>query len=224
MKKPSPPTSQADDLRRPARPARAVLASLGLAAALAGCAGNQVNAQWSDPQFTGQPPRGAKVLVACYAADPTLRRVCADRFAAEVAAQGALPVLAADAGDAPPPADEALLNEARAAGAAALLRTTISADTQVAAPGPSIGIGIGGFGGGYRSGGGVGFGMSAPIGGAGQVATGFAASSSLVDAASGRLMWSGRASAAPSSDVGAQLAALAKLLVDAARQSGQFAR
>jgi hypothetical protein len=91
------------------------------------------------------------------------------------------------------------------------------------APGPTIGIGIGGFGGGYRSGGGVGFGMSAPIGGAGPAETGYGATASLTDVASGRLMWSARASAPPSSDVGRQLSDLAVLLLDAARQAGFFA-
>lgn len=190
---------------------------------LAGCASSQVNAQWSDPQFAGQPPRGARVLVACQAVDLTLRRVCAERMAAQVAARGAVPVLAADPGDGPPPPnDDALVRAARQAGAAALLRTTVAAESAVAAPGPSIGIGIGGFGGGYRSGGGVGIGMSAPLG-AGTMDTGFGANAALTDVASGRLMWSGRASAAPSSDVGQQLATLAQLLMDAARQAGLFA-
>lgn len=201
----------------------AVAASLAGLLWLAGCASSQVNAQWSDPQFAGQPPRGAKVLVSCQAADLTLRRVCAERMAAEVAARGVVPVQAADPGDGPPPDNEVLLQAARQAGAAALLRTTVAAESAVAAPGPSIGIGIGGFGGTYRSGGGVGIGVSAPLGGAGAVDTGFGASAALTDVASGHLMWSGRASAAPSSDVGQQLATLAKLLIDAARQSGLFA-
>ncbi len=213
------------DVPWPSAALRALAAAASLAGLLwlAGCATSQVNAQWSDPQFAGQPARGAKVLVACHAADLTLRRVCAERMAAEVAARGAVPVLAADPGDGPPPGDEALLGAARQAGAAALLRTTVAAEVVAATPGPSIGIGIGGFGGGYRSGGGVGIGMSAPIGGAGTMDTGFGANAALTDAASGRLMWSGRASAAPSSDVGQQLATLAKLLMDAARQAGLFA-
>jgi len=135
---------------------------------LAGCAGSRINAQWSDPQFAGQPPRGAKVLVACQAADPTLRRVCADRMAAKLSALGAVPVLAPDNGDvgeATAPTEVALLQTARSAGAVALLRTQISPEVVAVAPGPSIGIGIGGFGGSYRSGGGVGFGVSAPLGG-----------------------------------------------------------
>ena len=136
--------------------------------ALAGCATSAVNAQWSDPQFAGQPLRGAKVLVACQAVDMTLRRVCADRSAAKLSALGAIPLLAPDGGDAAPVDSAALLQAARDAGAVAVLNTTVAPEVAVASPGPSFGIGIGGFGGGgYRSGGGVGFGVSAPIGGCG---------------------------------------------------------
>jgi hypothetical protein len=200
--------------------------SLLFALLLAGCAGSRVNAQWSDPQFVGQPPRGAKVLVACQAADPTLRRLCADRVAARLTALGAVPVLAqdnGDVGDAATPGEAALLQAARSAGTAVLLRTQLAPEVVAVAPGPTIGIGIGGFGGGYRSGGGVGFGVSAPLGAGGPAETGYGASASLTDVASGRLMWSARASAPPSSDVGQQLSELAGLLLDAARQAGFFA-
>ncbi len=191
--------------------------------ALAGCATSAVNAQWSDPQFAGQPLRGAKVLVACQAVDMTLRRVCADRSAAKLSALGAIPLLAPDGGDAAPVDSAALLQAARDAGAVAVLNTTVAPEVAVASPGPSFGIGIGGFGGGgYRSGGGVGFGVSAPIGGAGSVATGYGANASLTDVASGRLMWSARATAPPSSDVGQQLTTLATILLDSARQAGFF--
>jgi hypothetical protein len=196
---------------------------LGWALLLSGCAASRIDAQWSDPQFAGQPPRGAKVLVACQAVDPTLRRICADRMAAKLAAAGMLPVLAQDPGDAPVADDALLLQAARAAGAAALLRTSLTPEAVAVQPAPAISIGIGGFGGGYRSGGGVGFGMSAPIGGPGPATTGWGASVALTDAASGKLMWSARASAPPSSDVGAQLDTLAALLMDAARAKGLFA-
>jgi hypothetical protein len=192
---------------------------------LAGCAGSRINAQWSDPQFAGQPPRGAKVLVACQAAEPTLRRICADRMAARLVVLGALPLLApdnGDVGDAAVQPEAALLQAARSAGAAVLLRTQLAPEVVAVAPGPTLGIGIGGFGGGYRSGGSVGFGMSAPIGGPGPAETGYGASASLTDVASGRLMWSAHASASPSSDVGQQLSELAALLLDAARQAGFF--
>jgi hypothetical protein len=203
----------------------ALLALAGLLL-LAGCATSRVNAQWSDPQFAGQPARGAKVLVACQATDPTLRRICADRTAAKLASLGVLPLLApdnGDVGDAAAANEAALLQAARRAGAVALLRTSLAPEVAVAAPGPSIGIGIGGFGGSYRSGGGVGIGVSAPLGGAGPVETGYGATASLTDVASGRLMWSARASAVPSSDISQQLATLATLLLDAARQAGMFA-
>jgi hypothetical protein len=196
-----------------------------LALLLAACASSQINAQWSDPQFAGQPARGAKVLVACQASDPTLRRICADRSAAKLAALGAVPVLAPDSSDPAQAAaadEQALLQAARRAGAVALWRTQLSPEVVAVAPGPSIGIGIGGFGGGYRSGGGVGFGVSAPLA-AGPAETGYAASASLTDVASGKLMWSARASAPPSSDLAQQLSTLTGLLLDAARQAGMFA-
>jgi hypothetical protein len=196
---------------------------LSMAWLLVGCATSRIDAQWSDTQFAGQPPRGAKVLVACQATDTTLRRVCADRMAARLAALGRVPVLAADSGDAPAPDEAALLQAARAAGAAVLLRTSLAPEAVAIAPAPAVSIGIGGFGGGYRSGGGVGFGMSAPIGGPGPAQTGWGASAALIDAASGKLMWSARASAPPSSDVAAQLDALATLLLEAARDKGLFA-
>lgn len=205
---------------------RELLLSMLLAMLLAGCASSRINAQWSDPQFAGQPPRGAKVLVACQAADPTLRRICADRMAARLAALGAVPVPAPDGSDAidgAAPNEAALLMAARQAGALALWRTQLAPSVMAVAPAPSIGIGIGGFGGGYRSGGSVGFGVSAPLGGGGPAETGYGASASLIDVASGRLMWSASASAPPSSDVAQQLAELAALLLDAARQAGFFA-
>ena len=205
---------------------RRALALVLAALLLAGCASSRIAAQWNDPQFAGQPPRGAKVLVACQAADPTLRRICADRMAARLSALGAVPVLAQDNGDVgegTSPGEAALLQAARSAGAVALLRTQLAPEVVAVAPGPSIGIGIGGFGGGYRSGGGVGFGVSAPLGAGSSAETGYGATASLTDVASGKLMWSARASAAPSADIAQQLGTLANQLLDAARQAGLFA-
>ena len=200
------------------------VAAAGAALLLAGCASTSLNAQWSDPQFAGQSLRGAKVLVSCQAADTTLRRVCADRMAARLATMGVVPVQAADttAAGADPPADtKALLQAARDAGAVVVLHTSLAPAASVATPGPSIGIGIGGFGGGYRSGGGVGFGVSAPVGGA-SVETGYGAHASLTDVASAQLMWSASATAPPSSNLNEQMNALAATLLDAARQTGLF--
>lgn len=186
---------------------------------LAGCASTSVNAQWSDPQFAGKTLRGAKVLVACEAADVTLQRVCAERMAAQLRSLGALPV-PSTVGDAVDTPD--LLQAARASGASAVMRTSLAPATSMATPGPSIGIGIGGFGGSYRGGGSVGFGVSAPVGGA-SVQIGYGASASLIDVASGQLIWSANATAPPSSDFNAQMASLAATLLDAARQTGLFA-
>ncbi len=190
--------------------------------ALSGCASTNVNAQWSDPQFAGKSLRGAKVLVACQAADLTLRRVCGDSMAAGLKQVGALPLQATDGPGADGAAEsQALLQAARVAGAAAVLRTQLAPAASTLNPGPSIGIGIGGFGGGYRSGGGVGFGVSTPVGG-GSVETGYGASASITDVASGQLIWSASATAPPSSNVNDQMNSLAMVLLDAARQAGLF--
>jgi hypothetical protein len=208
-------------LRRSGMHVAAVLAA-GLLM-LAGCATSQLNAQWSDPEFAGKSLRGARVLVACQAVDPTLRRVCADRSAARLAALGAKPFVAPEGSDVDlAMVGEALLQTARGAGAVALWRTTLTPDAAAAPPGPSIGIGIGGFGGSYRGGGGIGFGVSGPIGGTGALQVGYSASASLTDVASGQLMWSARATAPPSSDLSQQMNTLSQLLADAARQSGLF--
>ena len=189
---------------------------------LAGCASTQLNAQWSDPQFAGQSLRGVKVLIACQAADLTLQRVCTDRMAAQLSAAGAVAVPAAAVDAAPDVQDtQALVKAARASGAVAVMRTSLAPAASVASAGPSIGIGIGGFGGGYRSGGSVGFGVSAPIGGA-SVETGFGATANIIDVASGQLMWSASATAPPSKDFNAQMNELAVKLLDSARQMGLF--
>ncbi len=94
---------------------------------------------------------------------------------------------------------------------------SVGVSSQTVSPGFSLGIG--GFGFGRHSAGGVG--VSAPIGG-GQVSSGYSASSRVTDVASGRLMWSARATTPPSSDINAQLADLSKTVVDAAQKAGLF--
>ena len=203
------------------------LAAGAVACALwgAGCATRDVDAQWADPQFAGRSLAGAKVFVACQANDLAVRRICADQMAAQVAEFGATPVLApdtADSGNASPPTS-AFLTAAREAGTAAILRATISPDIAVAAPGPSFSIGVGGFSGGRRSGGGVGVGMGVPLGGeGGPVQTGYSANGALTDVATGRLMWTAKATTPPSSDVSQQVATLAKIVLEAARKAGLF--
>ena len=56
----------------------------------------------------------------------------------------------------------------------------------------------------------------------GQVSTGYAANGMLTDVASGRMMWSARATAPPRSDINGQLDELARAVVGSAQQAGLF--
>jgi hypothetical protein len=213
-----------------------IFGARGLAAALligsgvgmmAGCATTQVNVQWSDPEFAGRSLRGEKVLVVCDAPDVAIRGVCQDQVAAQVRASGATPVISPDAGltVGPPPANDKTLAAARAAGAKAILGSTIGPDVTVVSPGASIGIGVGGYSssGGYRgstgTGGSVGIGL--PVGG-GQATTGYAANMVLTDVATVRLMWTGKVTTPASQNIGAQIGELARVGVEAARAAGFF--
>src|SRR6185369_8090583 len=95
----------------------AALAALGIA----GCASTQLDAQWADPQVASNSLRGAKILVACEAAEAVVKRICQDRLADEVIAHGGNPVQAAQTTLEPAqlrsPNDEPYLSAARAAGA-----------------------------------------------------------------------------------------------------------
>lgn len=205
---------------------RAGLAGLAGAAVVAhtGCATSNLDAQWVDPQLGTRSLAKAKVMVSCRAADLTVRRVCADQLAAQLRQAGVTPLLAADSDDSANMTQQAsarLLDEARAAGALAVLTATVAPDASVVSSGPSIGIGIGGFGVGNRGGASGGLGVSLPVGG-GSISTGYAANGALTDVASGRLIWSAKATAQPSSDVTQQMADLARTLMDAARSAGLF--
>ena len=210
-----------------------IFGARGLAAALlmgsgagmmAGCATTQVSVQWSDPEFAGRSLRGEKVLVVCDAPDAAIRGVCQDQVAAQVRASGATPVISPDAGltVGPPPANDKTLAAARAAGAKAILGSTIGPDVTVVSPGSSIGIGVGGFGGsggGSVMGGSVGVGF--PVGG-GQATTGYAANMVLTDVATVRLMWTGKITTPATQNIGAQIGELARVGVEAARAAGFF--
>ncbi|HKX42156.1 MAG TPA: hypothetical protein VJO99_13430 [Burkholderiaceae bacterium] len=202
-------------------PRRSRLAAVLALAALAGCASTTLDAQWRDPQVPGSYLRGAKVLVTCEAADVTLKRICEDQLVAELTARGATTVItdvSADAGGMRPAVPDAqYLPAARSSGAKAVVSMSVGVSSQAVNPGWSIGVG--GFGFGRHSAGGVG--VSAPLGGGG-VTAGYSASSRVTDVASGRLMWSARATTPPSSDLNAQLADLSKTVVDAAQKAGLF--
>ena len=188
--------------------------------ALAGCAsGPQLDAQWSDPQAGPGYLRGARILVACDAAELVVRQICQDQLAGEVVARGATPVfvgpgfaIATDRA-----LDGQLLPAARDAGAKAVMVMTVAVAVSDVSQGVSIGIG--GFGFGRNSGAGVG--VSAPIGG-GRVTSGYSANGRVTDVASGRLFWTAKATASPSSDINAQMGDLSKSVLGAADKAGLF--
>jgi hypothetical protein len=205
------------------RLAAALLIGSG-AGMMAGCATTQVTVQWSDPEFAGRSLRGEKVLVVCDAPDFAIRGVCQDQVAAQVQASGATPVISPDAGLSvgPPPANDKTLAAARAAGAKAILGSTIGPDVTVVSPSSSIGVGVGGYGGsggGTVLGGNVGIGF--PVGG-GQATTGYAANMVLTDVATVRLMWTGKVTTPASQNVSAQIGELARVGIEAARAAGFF--
>jgi len=207
---------------KPTLSCRSVLAVLALSSVLGACATSpQLDGQWTDPQLGAKSSflHGARVLVACDAFDLVVRQLCLDQLAGEVVARGATPVFAAP--DTPLMTDRAvdaqLLPAARSAGAKALMVVTIVPAVSDVSPGFTIGIG--GFGFGRNSA--VGVGVAAPIGG-GRVTTGYSANGRVTAVDSGRLVWTGRAVAPPSSDLNAQLGELSRAVLDAADKAGLF--
>ena len=196
----------------------ALMAALPLA--LVGCASTVVDTQWRNVELPASYLRGATVMVSCETRDEILRRICEEQVSADLSARGARPVLPAPgtvAAVQPGVADAQYLPAARDSGAKAVFSVTVGASSTTVSPG--VMVSIGGFGFGRNSGGGVG--VAAPIGG-GQVSNGYSASGRVTDVASGRLMWTARASTPPSSDVNAQLADLSKSVLDAAGKAGLF--
>jgi hypothetical protein len=205
---------------------RAGVSALGLAGLLAGCAATQMKAEWRDPAATAGWLNGARVLVVCRAPDETVRRVCEDRWSSQLGAKGlavqtsySIPGFPWASGD----TSDDMRAAVRASGAAALVSMSISSsDVAVVSPGAQVGVGIsGGSGGGYRGGGFSvgGIGITLPIGGA-TATQGLASSSSLVDAASGKVVWAGSASTPASADALAQVSALTQVTIDAIRKAG----
>jgi hypothetical protein len=202
------------------------LPALALAATLAGCATTRMTAEWKDPAYAGASLKGKRVLVACRAPDDAMRRLCEDQWANQLGAQGIVVVRSYTvAGFTPGGTDNP--DEMRAAGRRSdtAVVATVSlqpSDVTLVNPGPQVGVGMGGgSGGGYR-GGGFGFGgvgVSFPIGGA-TATQRLAASTSLVDVASGKLFWSGNATTPSSADQGGQVSALAQKTIESLRSAG----
>jgi hypothetical protein len=136
-------------------------------------------------------------------------------------ARGATPVMAPDTTNpAPgrPLGDDQYLGAARNAGARAVLTSYITPAATSVSPGLSIGLGGFGFGSGGVS---AGVGVSAPIGG-GQVSTGYSSNSRLTDVASGKLLWTAKATAPASNDLNAQLVELTRAVFSAADKARLF--
>ena len=202
------------------QPWRAIGGAVPLGLLLAACAAPAVDAQWRSVDMPTGYLRGATVLVNCETRELVLRRICEDQVMADLSARGASPMLAAPGtveALQPGQTDVHVLPAARDGGAKAVLSVTLGVSSQSVSPGFSIGIG--GFGFGRHTAGGIG--VSAPIGG-GQRSAGYSANGRITDVATGRLMWTARASAPPSQDVNAQLAELSKSVLDAAAGAGIF--
>jgi len=186
----------------------------------AGCASTVVDTQWRNVELPANYLRGATVMVSCETRDELLRRICDEQVAAELSAHGAVPVFAAPgtvAAIEPGVADAQYLPAARGSGAKAVFSVTVGASSTSVSPG--VMVSVGGFGLGRNSAAGVG--VAAPVGG-GQVSNGYSANGRVTDVASGRLMWSARASTPPSGDVNAQVTDLSKSVLDAAGKAGLF--
>jgi hypothetical protein len=205
---------------------RLAIAATACALLAAGCATKNVDATWADPQFSGRSLVGAKVFVVCQASDLAVRRICADQMASELVALGATPVQGPDPGDSTSntePATDSYLAAARSAGATAILRARLLQDASIVADsGSSMGVSIGGFGGNWGRGGGVGVGVQMPIGDRPPPSSGYTANGAFTDVQTGRLMWTAKASTGPSQDVNQQVATLAKNVLGAAQKAGLF--
>jgi hypothetical protein len=197
----------------------------GGALQLAGCASNNIQAQWSDPAFAGHSLHGEKVLVVCDARETAIQRVCQDRMTARLAALGVVPVTSPDTDKLAPDAAQAnaaVMATARSSGARAVWRSTIAPDATVGTPGPTLGFGMGGFGGGYGAGGvGAGVGVGVPVG-PDRVETAYGANLVLTDIESGKVMWTSKVTTPASRDVNAQIDNLAQTGVEAAQKAGML--
>jgi hypothetical protein len=205
----------------------AAVALLGLCGLLGGgCASTAIQAQWADPQFTGQSLRGTTVLVVCHANAPAVQRICQDQMAAQMLMSGIRPVMATEAdliaAEGKQITDKIFAAAGRA-GANAIWAITVAPDFTVVSPGPTIGVGIGGFGtsgGWHRSSGvGGGIGVGIPVGGE-HVNTAYAADMTLTDVGTGRLMWTSRITTPTSQDITEQVTRLVEVGVQSVQQAG----
>jgi hypothetical protein len=119
----------------------------------------------------------------------------------------------------PGPGADPYIAAAKRVGAGAIVRTTLVPGPAIVGGGPTVGIGVGGFGGGYGRGGvSGGVGVSGPVGGS-TVSQGYLAETALIDPSNGAVMWSGRASSPSSRDATTQITELAQATVQAIQQA-----
>lgn len=201
------------------------LAALAAGVLLGGCASTQMGAQYLDPQTPRQALRGAAVLVVCEAPEPAIRLICEGEMTAQLTQLGAKPLtdpkLVGLMSGRAPTADQ-YLPAAKAVGAQALFSVTLAPDFWRPSPTSGVSFGIGAWGGsGGFSGGSAGVGVSMPVGGSAG-ASGFAASGSLLDVASGRVVWSASATTTRSGDASGQIGELVRTLTAAVREAGLF--
>lgn len=203
--------------------ARVPLSLIACLGVLAGCATARMSGEWRDSSFAALPA-GSRVIASCPVRDETVRRMCEDQWAVRIGAAGHAAVPAYSLRGLPsdgPPSTVDLRNAARTAGASAVISTHLSTSgIAVVDSGPQVGIGVGGGSGGHRGGfsfGGVG--ISIPIGGT-RASQGMDSSTSLLDVASGQVVWSGSARTAASDDLEAQLTALTGVTAEAMKKAG----
>jgi uncharacterized membrane protein YgcG len=202
--------------------------ALALAVTLAGCATTEMTTQWKDPNFTGGSLRGKKVLVVCQGRDDTMRRICEDQWVTRLGAQGVPGVQSYSIPNFPPSGvanPDQMKSAAKTSGAIAIATMQLNPSSyQVVNQGAQVGIGVGGGSGGGYSGGGFSFGglgISLPVGG-GTATQGLGSSTTLVDAATNALVWSGSATTPASSDVMGQVSALTQITIETIQKSGLF--
>lgn len=178
---------------------------------MSACSTARLDAQWADPAAQNRSIGGAKVLIACEAAETTLKRICQDKLAAEVAALGGTAVRASETGD-------QFLAAARNAGAQQMIVTRLHPNTAVAIDsGPSVGFGIGGSRG--HIGSGVGIFMPFPGGAYSAPSTTYSSDSAVTNVQSGKVVWSGKAST-DDADLALQIERLLRVSLEAARKAG----
>jgi hypothetical protein len=200
--------------------------TFALAAALAGCATPRIDTEWRDPTAPTDALKGRRVLVACRTYDESLRRVCEDEWVRQFGFAGiaavpayAIPGFPPDAGD----LSDAMRAAARERDAAVVASTTLQlVGGGYGRPAPAVGVGVGATGG--SGGGNFGFGgisISLPMGGGwGSSAPGLGSSTSIVDVATGKLLWSANAGSPSASDRRGQIVDLTRVTVDAMRKAG----